>query len=199
MQQRSIQTKNRIMDAAILLFSKDGYQATGIAEICETANVSKGAFYHHFQSKQSIFIAILHAWLEGIDTSLNTSRDSSSSIPEAFFQMSLLLEGIFNQASGHLPMFLEFWTQANHDPLVWHELIEPYHRYRNYFGSLFQEGVTKKTFKPVDPDIAAHALVSLALGLLLQSLLDPEGAQWGNVSHQTINLFLEGLKINKKE
>ena len=59
MQQRSIETRRRIMSAAVALFAAQGYNASGVAEICRAAGASKGAFYHHFSSKQALFVAVL--------------------------------------------------------------------------------------------------------------------------------------------
>ena len=59
MQQRSEETRTHILKAALDLFSKNGYDATSVANICQAAGVSKGAFYHHFASKHSVFQALL--------------------------------------------------------------------------------------------------------------------------------------------
>ena len=58
MQQRSEETRNAIIEAAETLFTQQGYTAAGVAEICEAAGVSKGAFYHHFETKQAVFLAV---------------------------------------------------------------------------------------------------------------------------------------------
>ena len=63
MQKRAQLTRARILDVSTRLFSQNGYDATGVAEICAAASVSKGAFYHHFESKHSVFLAILDEWL----------------------------------------------------------------------------------------------------------------------------------------
>ena len=55
-QQRSEETRARILAAALDRFARYGYDATGVAEICRAAGVSKGAFYHHFPSKQAAFL-----------------------------------------------------------------------------------------------------------------------------------------------
>jgi AcrR family transcriptional regulator len=193
MQKRSLETRTRIMKAALECFSRAGYVATGVTEICEAADVSKGAFYHHFPSKQSIFLALLQDWLQTIDAQLDASRLGALSTPQALRQMSEMMTGVFAQAGGHLPMFLEFWTQANHDPLIWQAIIEPYKRYETYFSLMVKQGIAEGSLKPVDADSAARTIVSLALGVLLQGLLDPTGAQWDQVGKQSVQFLLEGL------
>ena len=50
-QKRGEETRSRILDAAQGCFVQHGYDATGVAEICRSAGLSKGAFYYHFPSK----------------------------------------------------------------------------------------------------------------------------------------------------
>ena len=193
MQQRSIETRAEILGAAMALFAKSGYEATSVAEICEAAGVSKGAFYHHFSSKQQVFLALLENWLAVIDAQLDFARQGTDNVPQALMRMTDMMRAVFETAAGQLPMFLEFWTQASHDTSVWQTVIEPYHRYQAYFRSMIEQGIEEGSLKPVDPDIAAKAIVSLALGLLLQGLLDARGAKWDQVTQQSIQLILEGL------
>ncbi len=193
MQKRSEVTRTNIILAAASLFAKYGYNPTGVAEICSAAGVSKGAFYHHFSSKQSVFLAIFTEWMERLDLEIQKSRTSSSTIPESIDKMLGLLETVFHQAGGYLPMFLEFWSQASHDPLIWQVVIEPYQRYRSYFTSMIQDGINEGSIKPVDPQVAASTLVSLALGLLLQGLIDPKGTDWGNITQTSVTLFLKSI------
>lgn len=194
MQQRSVETHTQILESALLLFAQNGYDATGVAEICKAANVSKGAFYHHFPSKQSVFLALLQDWLGTIDTMLSASRQGAQSVPQALRRMSAIMTGVYDQAGGSLPMFLEFWTQASHDPLVWQAVVQPYQRYQSYFQALIQEGVDQGSLKPVDADATARTIVSMALGLLLQGLLDPRGTNWDKVTAVSIELLLNGIE-----
>ncbi len=46
--------KLEFLQTAETLFCRKGYEATGVQEILDTLNASKGSFYHHFQSKESI-------------------------------------------------------------------------------------------------------------------------------------------------
>ncbi len=47
-------TKNKVLKAAMTLISEKGYQNVTIDEICAECSVTKGAFYHHFKSKESM-------------------------------------------------------------------------------------------------------------------------------------------------
>ena len=91
MQKRSLETRQRILSSALECFALHGFNATGVAEICSTASVSKGAFYHHFPSKQAVFLALLQDWLQNIDNQLEASRQQGSSIPQVLQSMSELM------------------------------------------------------------------------------------------------------------
>jgi AcrR family transcriptional regulator len=58
-QQRSQETRKRILDAASQVFSRRGYGQATVEEIAAEAGVSNGALYHHFASKEELFRAIV--------------------------------------------------------------------------------------------------------------------------------------------
>jgi AcrR family transcriptional regulator len=62
-QQRGEETRSHILDVAGELFAERGYDATSVAGICARAGVTKGAFYHHFKSKQAVFLELRDRWL----------------------------------------------------------------------------------------------------------------------------------------
>ena len=116
-----------------------------------------------------------------------------SPVEDALEKMSAMLRPIFKEQRDQLPLLFEFWTQARRDPLVWQSAIAPYHRYKAYFAEMVRAGMQKGELKPADADHVAQMLVSLAIGLLLQAMLDPDGADWGEVATDSIRLFLHGL------
>jgi AcrR family transcriptional regulator len=193
MQDRSKETRNHILEAATHLFSKTGYDATGVAEICQAAGVSKGAFYHHFPSKQAVFMELLNSYLNGIDIGFNLMRQEKQDVPQVIIQMAALVGSLFQSADLHLPIFLEFWTQANHDPHIWETAIAPYRRYQSYFAEMVQEGIDQGSLQPVDAHLAGRVLVSLAMGMLMQSLFDPQISDWQSEARQTMEIILKGL------
>lgn len=192
MQQRSEETRGRITEAAIKLFSERGFSAASVDDICAEAGVSKGAFYHHFESKQALFLALLDAWLRTIDSAIEASLDRTA--PETFLAMTEAFPYIFQTAGRGLPMFLEFWLQASRDEKIWQASIAPYRRYHKYFTSLIEKGVQEGSFATLDSEIASRMIVSMAMGLLLQSLLDPKGADWERVARECTAEVVKSLE-----
>jgi TetR/AcrR family transcriptional repressor of nem operon len=56
---RTSDAKQKILDAARSLIEARGYSALGVAEICKAAGVPKGSFYHFFESKESLALAVV--------------------------------------------------------------------------------------------------------------------------------------------
>jgi AcrR family transcriptional regulator len=60
-QQRREETTAALIAAARELFAKDGYEATSLDAVAGSARVTKGAVYHHFESKRELFAAVFAA------------------------------------------------------------------------------------------------------------------------------------------
>ena len=187
------------MEAAIKEFCHSGYDAASVSDICGKAGVSKGAFYHHFPSKQALFLAIMQDWLRGIDTQLFANRAPDKDVPQHIQDMGHMLGVIFQAASGQLPMFMEFMVQASRDKEVWNAVIAPYRQYQKSFSDLINEGKKEGSFREdVDAGEAAWILISMAVGILLQGIVDPRAADWNGVTNKGVQLILDGLQRRKK-
>ena len=55
----SVDTKSILLQSALALFESEGYPRTSVEDIVVRANVTKGAFYHHFGSKEEV-LEIIH-------------------------------------------------------------------------------------------------------------------------------------------
>jgi len=49
--------RNKLLDAAMHVFRGKGYAASSVDDLCAAAGVTKGAFFHHFRSKEEIAVA----------------------------------------------------------------------------------------------------------------------------------------------
>ncbi|MFD9795175.1 ScbR family autoregulator-binding transcription factor [Streptomyces sp. NPDC059070] len=59
-QDRAIRTRRAILEAAAMVFEKQGFQAATITDILRVAGVTKGALYFHFQSKEALAHGVLN-------------------------------------------------------------------------------------------------------------------------------------------
>lgn len=58
-QQEAAQTRQAVLDAALSIFSRQSYAAARLEDIAAEAGVTRGAIYHHFGSKASLFHALV--------------------------------------------------------------------------------------------------------------------------------------------
>ncbi len=56
---RVIDTKERILEAGLAIIAAKSFHGCGLTEILERARVPKGSFYHHFQSKEDLGVAVI--------------------------------------------------------------------------------------------------------------------------------------------
>ena len=95
--QESPPVRDRLICATIDLIRQTGFAATRVDDICAAAHVSKGAFFHHFASKEAVAIAAAKAWGDGANAMFDT-RLAGHSDPRNFVMAYLdlrvaLLEG----------------------------------------------------------------------------------------------------------
>ena len=194
MQERSLETRAHLLASAEKLFSQSGYDATGVAQICSAAKVSKGAFYHHFPTKHALFMALLEAWLSNLDQQMHFLENRSDNVPQTLIRMAGMLKFVFQSAGGRLPMFLEFWARASRDQEVWNTTIAPYRRYHQIFTSIVQRGVDEGSLAPTQPQNTAWVILALATGILMQGLLDPDATAWDEVGRHGMQVLMDGLQ-----
>lgn len=198
MQSRGIATRGRILRVSLRLFAQKGFNNTGVAQICSASRLSKGAFYHHFESKQAVFLELMRDWLRGVNGQLENVMGKAGSVPQGLLSMASRMREVFQAADGRLEIFLEFWQQARRDRVVWKGLMAPYREYRDMLAQIVRKGVREGSFRSVDATAAGQALETLAVGTLLQSVLDPGGAQWDRVIRRSVRLLIDGLAARRQ-
>lgn len=176
---RAEETRSRILEAAQNCFSRKGYDAASVSDICREAGITKGAFYYHFETKQALFLELLKFWLNQLDVQFLIAHDEARTVSESLIEMAGATRVIFNESAGYLPMFLEFWLHSIRDPVIWQTVIEPYRHYILLFTRLMEEGKTDGSILIDNPLLASRTLTALAIGMILQGLIDPQGANWG--------------------
>lgn len=79
-QARSIETKKRIIDASIRLFSENGYYNTSSNQISKTAGVSIGSFYSYFKDKKQLLLEAIRYYDEQIKKGMETEHINENTI-----------------------------------------------------------------------------------------------------------------------
>jgi AcrR family transcriptional regulator len=73
---RKLQTRERLLDAALTLMSNKGMEGVAINEITDKADVGFGSFYNHFASKEAIYLALIDKFFEEFADALEISTAS---------------------------------------------------------------------------------------------------------------------------
>ena len=197
-QQRSEITRTQIMTAAMEHFCRSGYDAASVSEICKTAGVSKGAFYHHFPSKKALFLALTDRWLQELDSQILSFRVPGKPVPQSMLDMADMVGSIFTVASGQLPMFMEFLVQANRDKVIWNAVIAPFQEYQERFSGLIDDGIKEGSIHPdTDAQTVARVLIAFAVGVILQGIVMPESSDWENVTKQGMKIMIENIQVQR--
>jgi len=104
---KEIDTKQKILDTASSLFYMQSYTAVGVATICKEAGVSKGSFFHFFNSKQDLALAVLDQFSDHLGASLIADSIGSSLPPlerlDRFIEMLYQAQKTYVEETGYLP------------------------------------------------------------------------------------------------
>jgi AcrR family transcriptional regulator len=81
-EQNKIQKRKCILDAAVQLFTRNGYEQTSIEELARQAGIGKGTIYSYFQTKKDILRAFCEDELEYIRGELTAKTSANASLKE---------------------------------------------------------------------------------------------------------------------
>ena len=165
-----------------------------VSEICNEAGISKGAFYHHFPSKQAVYLELLREWLSEFDRGMAAVQENAHSVPETLRAMSSAFPSIFQVAHGQLPIILDFWVKSYQDPEVRDATISPFDHYHDMVTALIHKGIEEGSLEQTDARRMALVLISVGVGSLLQGLLTEDGDEWGQVGQEGIDLILRSIE-----
>jgi AcrR family transcriptional regulator len=165
-QARSETTRQKLLDAAIDLFSEVGYAAAGLGEIIERAGMTKGALYHHFDSKEALATAI-------IEQGTNLTRDAFRHVCESSSPaLENLIHGVFIVAD----LLVSDKTARTAEQLT-RGLAEFNSAASRAWSSLLDSMTTQARrasaeddlWEGVDPDVVTEAILNTMLGAQLLS------------------------------
>lgn len=154
--------RDEILDAAQRLFARQGYDATSISQIISEIGVSKGGFYHHFESKEDLVEALACRYAE--QTAALAEVTLSDPTLDAFSR----LVGFIDIMRRH-KVDSATELRATFEPLLRPENVQLFERTRRAVNSVVQplltriivEGVAERTFETSDPENAAETILHL--------------------------------------
>ncbi len=157
-------TAERIVEAAVQLFSRHGINGTTTQEIARVANINEGTVFRHFPHKVDLFWAAVHSQLDRMEMRRKLQMHLSSD-DEPLVVLPLIVEFLvhivwFQPALLRLLCFslLELPVQAG--PIC-NERLGPIFQSINTY---VERCVRRGTLRPVDPSITTVALAMTVIG-----------------------------------
>lgn len=171
-QPRSEVTRRKIIDSAVDLINEIGYPAAGLADIIERAELTKGALYYHFDSKEALATVIIEEAMVLLHNVFQSARDSEHSAMESlivgtFTTSDLLATNRTAQAGTKL-----LRTFAGFNPTARHSYVN----FVDQFTSDIKRAETDGNLRPgANPADVANTLVAWILGAELMSSAASDG------------------------
>ena len=188
-------SREKILQSAVQLFLGEGYEATSVNDICKHAGVSKGSFYHYFETKQVLFLSLMENWSSRVMQSvLGEPITEDSNAKDVLIQMPYQFNMAFAAVPRGFPMLVDFWRQAMANPAIWKTAVEPYRYFMGFFMRIIEAGQQDGSIrKDIDSEILARLLVAVAMGFLLEAAFDQEKADWSALTSDGLSVLLEGI------
>lgn len=154
------ETRKAIIESALKLFGEKGYAVTPVQEITDAAGVTKGAFYHHFESKQDL-LQLIHD--EFLDYQLAILRMALDADEDPEVRLRQLLKALLTSTTQYLANVTVFYLERRNFTGAQYKAIK---RKRDEFDRLFlqviERGVEQGKFRSdLDPRIVSLGILGM--------------------------------------
>jgi TetR/AcrR family fatty acid metabolism transcriptional regulator len=153
--------KDKIIQAALKLFSRQGYHKTTVKEIAREAEVAKGTVYWYFESKKELFRGILLAGISKLNERIAGIAASDEEPKEKLDQMVEIFLDFFEDGEEIAKIYQE--NAIGIDPEFKQELVELRVETVEKMAEVITEGQERGIFKP---DINVEEAASLLMGMI---------------------------------
>ena len=184
-------TRRELVDSALHLFERDGFDRPSLQQIVTRANLTKGAFYHHFESKEDLLWQIQNEYL---DTQLEASAAIVEAYPDTVEQLRQLirlsLAGVVSYRA-HVTIFYQERRHLTGDRLA--SVAAKRSELEAVFRAAVQRGLDDGTFRPA---MSSRIISFGILGMCAWAFqwFRPEGTMnIEEVADQFCALVLDGL------
>jgi len=156
---KGVQTRARLVDAAMQVFAENSLLDARISDIAQRAGLSYGAFYHYFESKEELFREVATTAVERLGALVNNLiLDDSPSAPLAE-RLRVGIRSHFETYSDEVRILAEIERVARYDDDINAIRIEHYEQYHAQMADSVRQLQRRGVADPaLDPAIAADAL-----------------------------------------
>lgn len=172
-QQKTEETRRRLLLSARKVFARDGFEAARLEDIAKEAGHTRGAFYAHFSSKEDLFFALLEQ--QAYEHQLAMQR-LLSPLQEPKDKLRALCEYYVAKAGDRRwsLLMLEFKLYAVRHPKLREKLAKTHRAIRQSFRHEIESLLPVKRLNPQQESTLPVVLEALLHGLILEHSYDSE-------------------------
>jgi AcrR family transcriptional regulator len=167
------QVRDRIIKAAVTVFSEKGYHRATISDVVQRSGLSVGAIYTHFRNKEELFLQSCDLISgQGLDQLAARLAPLTTSVERLRAAVAYYVETIdeFEDAPGQVGL-VRAWAEAGEEPGVREMLVRRRERLVGAAQLLLREAIARGELPSwVDVDALARGFMALLDGLLLQRI-----------------------------
>jgi len=168
------ETVKKILDVSLKLFIEKGFEKTTILDIVDNlGGLTRGAFYHHFKSKEEVLDAIL---AKNYDDSNPFEKAKSANMPNGLERLkhALFLGLNTNIASEWHVAVTTLAVSLLSNPRFLAEHIKGIQEHAKDMAVIMQEGMADGSIKQGNPKIVSELFLLLANAWMMPSIFPPE-------------------------
>jgi len=191
---RQAERRQRILAAALELFTRQGYERTSTRQIAQAAGVAEGSIFNHFPSKKDLLVAVMAQIVDGyFGADLAAPKADTLDLLRETFRSRL--EMGFAHAERVRFLLGELLTNQEMRQSYFEAVIL---RLTDRVERLLQQRIAEGLVRPCNVQVVAGALVGAFLTFLLVAVLDEERRllhhSLDEISDELAHLFLDGLR-----
>jgi AcrR family transcriptional regulator len=196
--------KDRILEAVIRQFAKNGFSRTTIKDIALAAGMGKGTVYEYFSNKEEIVREAFRYFMRQLEPDFKGILISEIPAGEKLRQMiealSHFIDSEFHETT---ELMFDFWSECIKDKKakggLFKEMTRFYQDYREIFAGIISAGMEEGSFrKDIHPRSAAAVIVGTLDGLLIQWILEHETLDFRNLLKTVATTVLNGLVAERQ-
>jgi TetR/AcrR family transcriptional regulator, cholesterol catabolism regulator len=186
------QTRADIVRAALSLFEQKGYHGTSVGEIAERAGITKGAFYHHFGSKEELLQLIHDEFSAYQEETIRVALDRGDDPREQLRQLVLcMVEGI-EKYRPHVTVFFQERRHLSPESLT--KIRRKRDQMEGTLVRVFERGVASGAFRP-DLDPRTTCLGIIGMCAWTYQWFSPKGRRSGvQIATEFAEVILKGIE-----
>jgi AcrR family transcriptional regulator len=160
-------TREKILDAAFTVLSREGYENTSIKQIAEEAGVAQGLIHYHFKSKQLLVLAVLSFVCDKME--LGNVEGAAGAL--AAFEVAK--QSMRDRRAMHA-LYIQLIGVGLHDPVIGTGVRDFVRTDRQHVEDIAHQVFAEREADPSMARGIAGAVWGSILGIMVQKLVDPE-------------------------